>query len=158
MTRNGLGYILGDFFTNSSGHPVPPEKVGSCCHLTNHRRIWTLITGLPYLSWYNIPKRGKYTRWPLNLRNDHKTYVHTNGHKMYQHFQIQGPPKIYLKLDLLWCKDTIWQPCQRGFISIVHNNLYLLDKKYYRNECSVLLLRTKVAIYLKQIHTIQDVE
>jgi hypothetical protein len=22
VTKNGLGYILGDFFTNSSGHPV----------------------------------------------------------------------------------------------------------------------------------------
>jgi hypothetical protein len=22
MTKNGLGYILGDFFTNVSGHPV----------------------------------------------------------------------------------------------------------------------------------------
>jgi hypothetical protein len=26
MTKNGLGYILGDFFTNASGHPVRQSK------------------------------------------------------------------------------------------------------------------------------------
>jgi hypothetical protein len=25
FTRNGMGYILGDFFTNVSGHPVPDQ-------------------------------------------------------------------------------------------------------------------------------------
>jgi hypothetical protein len=36
--------------------------------------------GLPDLSWYNIPKRGKnkitvkYTKWPQNIPNGHKIY------------------------------------------------------------------------------------
>jgi hypothetical protein len=27
FTRNGFGYILGDFFTNASGHPGPGFKI-----------------------------------------------------------------------------------------------------------------------------------
>jgi hypothetical protein len=29
LTKNWLGYILGDFFTNSSGHPARDKKRGS---------------------------------------------------------------------------------------------------------------------------------
>jgi hypothetical protein len=29
LTKNGLRYILGDFFTNSSGHPGPMQKAGN---------------------------------------------------------------------------------------------------------------------------------
>jgi hypothetical protein len=45
MTKNGLGYILGDSFANSSGHPE--SGVGP---------------GLPDFSWHNIAKWGNYTK------------------------------------------------------------------------------------------------
>jgi hypothetical protein len=34
LPKNGLGYILGDYFTNASGHPVKDEffaKNNLCC-------------------------------------------------------------------------------------------------------------------------------
>jgi hypothetical protein len=32
LNKNGRGYILGDFFTNSSGHPAPSlDKTGIDC-------------------------------------------------------------------------------------------------------------------------------
>jgi hypothetical protein len=30
--------------------------------------------GLPDVSWYNIPKWEKYTKWPQNIPNGHKIY------------------------------------------------------------------------------------
>jgi hypothetical protein len=30
--------------------------------------------GMPDFSWYNIPKREKYTNWPNNVLNGHKIY------------------------------------------------------------------------------------
>jgi hypothetical protein len=30
--------------------------------------------GLPDFSWYNIPKREKYTKGPKNIPNGHKIY------------------------------------------------------------------------------------
>jgi hypothetical protein len=29
LTKNGMGYMLGDFFANSSGHPAPNPKIDS---------------------------------------------------------------------------------------------------------------------------------
>jgi hypothetical protein len=50
------------------------------------------MQGLPDFSWYNIPKRGKmyqitikYIKWPQNI---------SNGHKIYQQFPLQDPPKF----------------------------------------------------------------
>jgi hypothetical protein len=31
--------------------------------------------GLPDFSWFNIPKRGKYTKSPQNIPNGHKMYA-----------------------------------------------------------------------------------
>jgi hypothetical protein len=39
--------------------------------------------GLPDFSWYNKPKRGKYTNWPLNIPNDHDVNIPNDG-KIYQ--------------------------------------------------------------------------
>jgi hypothetical protein len=33
VTKNGLGYILGDFFTNSPGHPGVSRKIGRAVKL-----------------------------------------------------------------------------------------------------------------------------
>jgi hypothetical protein len=53
-------------------------------------------TGLPDFSWYNIPKREKYTKWSQNIPKGHKIYqkatkytkwpqnMYTKGHKIYQ--------------------------------------------------------------------------
>jgi hypothetical protein len=63
-----LGYVLGDFFTNASGHPVSDlqgqifsrEKKSK---LADHhfflfdekkRELWS-TPGLPDFSWYNVP-------------------------------------------------------------------------------------------------------
>jgi hypothetical protein len=51
--------------------------------------------GLPDLSWYNIPKRKKCTKWPENIPNGLKIYQ--NGRKIYQmdqHLPLQVPPKF----------------------------------------------------------------
>jgi hypothetical protein len=34
----------------------------------------------------------KYTKWPLNISNGRKNTP--NGHKVYQHFPLQDPPKF----------------------------------------------------------------
>jgi hypothetical protein len=41
--------------------------------------------GLPDFSWHNIPKRGKIYLIATKL---------PNGHKIYQHFSFQDPPKV----------------------------------------------------------------
>jgi hypothetical protein len=46
ITTNGLGYILGDFFTNASGHPG--RNVKGC--RSNPPRTWT---------WVKLPTRSK---------------------------------------------------------------------------------------------------
>jgi hypothetical protein len=33
-----------------------------------------ITTGLPDFSWYNIAKRGKYTKWLQNIPNGQKIY------------------------------------------------------------------------------------
>jgi hypothetical protein len=40
---------------------------------------------LPDFSWYNNPKREKYTKSPQKM---------PNGHKIYLHFPFQDPPKF----------------------------------------------------------------
>jgi hypothetical protein len=35
LTKNGLGYTLGDFFTNWSGHPVPKNELQVTLPYTN---------------------------------------------------------------------------------------------------------------------------
>jgi hypothetical protein len=40
LTKNGLGCILGDFFTNSFGHP------GMCLHSTSKRDCVNLSTDI----------------------------------------------------------------------------------------------------------------
>jgi hypothetical protein len=37
-------------------------------------KIYTLHPGLPDFSWYNIPKREKYTKLPQNVPNVHEIY------------------------------------------------------------------------------------
>jgi hypothetical protein len=61
-----LGYLLGDFLTNSSGHPVGKSKLTK--EMKRQQAIHvggktfnneSLVPGLPDFSWYNIPKRVK---------------------------------------------------------------------------------------------------
>jgi hypothetical protein len=55
---------------------------------------------LPDFSWYDIPKRikifqntTKYTKFPSIIPNGHKVAI-PNLHKIYQHLQLQVPPKF----------------------------------------------------------------
>jgi hypothetical protein len=62
---------------------------------------------LPDFSWYNIPKRGK-------IPNDHElnqTAIkyfqfpnRPNGHKIYQHFPLQDPPK-FTQIGNFWFEN-----------------------------------------------------
>jgi hypothetical protein len=70
---------------------------------------------LPDFSGHNLPKWGKYTKWPQNYPLDIK-YTKTaenisNGHKIYQNWPFQGPPK-YTHIEIFGIKinQTIWQP------------------------------------------------
>jgi hypothetical protein len=56
------------------------------------------LPGLPDLSWYKIPKLGKYTKSPHNIPNGHKN---SHGRKIDQmvikyikDFPLQDPPKF----------------------------------------------------------------
>jgi hypothetical protein len=65
LTKNGVGYILGDLGIISSGHPDPNyQTVGMGC----------TDTGLPDFSCFHIPILGKYTELPLNLFKGPKIY------------------------------------------------------------------------------------
>jgi hypothetical protein len=50
-----------------------------------------------------------YTKWPQIIPNGRKIHI-PNGHKIYQHFPTQGPPKFTL-FEIFVLKKTIWQPC-----------------------------------------------
>jgi hypothetical protein len=59
------------------------------------------LPGLPDFSWYNIPKRGKYTdkttkyiKWPLKYKMVVKFVPRPNSHKIYQHLSQQDTPKF----------------------------------------------------------------
>jgi hypothetical protein len=52
-----------------------------------------------------------------------------NGHKIYQHLQLQDPPKIYPNWDFWVSKITIWQPW-RG-----HNLMGSSRLKKIEKEC-----------------------
>jgi hypothetical protein len=62
LTKNGLGYSLGDFFTNSSGHPA--GEAGNCaagqrrhpsCRLPKCRKVQTIrVAG--WHVYFNTPK------------------------------------------------------------------------------------------------------
>jgi hypothetical protein len=67
-----LGNILGEFFTNSSGHPASylPTYVGEWVA----RKWFTAIdhhTGLPDFSLYDIPKWGKMYQITTKSPNAH---------------------------------------------------------------------------------------
>jgi hypothetical protein len=65
LTKNGLGYILGDFFTNSSGHPGRRFRLKS---------FSSRQEGLPDFSWYVIPKPEKMYVFP-NVRKILQTVI-----------------------------------------------------------------------------------
>jgi hypothetical protein len=51
-------------------------------------------SGLPDLSWHNIPKRWKYNKWPENWPNRHKMYIPLSS--------IARSSKIYPNWDFLF--------------------------------------------------------
>jgi hypothetical protein len=65
---------------------------------------------MPDFSWYNIPKRRKYTKWPQNIPNyrkiDQKAIKYTTN---FQRKTLQNLPKV----QFLFLKQTIWQPCSK---------------------------------------------
>jgi hypothetical protein len=65
--------------------------------LSKELAVHRQLTGLPDFSWYNLPKREKYTKrekiyqitakhtkWPLNI---------SDGHEICQYFEYKGPSK-----------------------------------------------------------------
>jgi hypothetical protein len=42
-----------------------------------------------------------------------------NGHKIYQHFPIEGPPK-FTQIGIFGSKETIWQPCSGEEKKLLH--------------------------------------
>jgi hypothetical protein len=40
------------------------EKLATVNNLPKRRKLALSGPGLPDYSWYNMPKRGKYTKWP----------------------------------------------------------------------------------------------
>jgi hypothetical protein len=57
LTKNGLGYILGDFFKNSSGHPDYLAYI-----------IWPILFGLYYLAEniWPVPIVWPKIFWPIS--------------------------------------------------------------------------------------------
>jgi hypothetical protein len=80
-----------------------------------HPDSWQSQSGLPDFSWYKIPKWGKYTKWPQNIPNGHKTFPMTvkldqmviKHAKIFHCKTLQNLPKLVF---VVW-KQTIWQPC-----------------------------------------------
>jgi hypothetical protein len=72
--------------------------------------------GLPDVSWYNIPKRGEYTKYHKIYQNYDSLYKmtikYTLCHKIHiSKFSTPRPSKIYLNWNLGFEKIcTIWQP------------------------------------------------
>jgi hypothetical protein len=64
-----------------------------------------LSAGLPDFSFYNIPKREKYTKWPETT---------PNVCKKYQHPPLQEPPKICPKWDYWFENLSSGNPVLRG--------------------------------------------
>jgi hypothetical protein len=54
---------------------------------------------LPDFSLYNIPKREKYTKWPLNVPNGHKIQHLDKIIQKIPASSIARPSKIYTNLD-----------------------------------------------------------
>jgi hypothetical protein len=75
-----LGNILGEFFTIPSGHPARLDS----------------LAGLPDFSWYNVPKRGKYTKLPQNR---------PNGNKIYQHLPLQNSAAKFTQIAIFWFEN-----------------------------------------------------
>jgi hypothetical protein len=71
-------------------------------------------SGLPDLSWDNLPNRGKmyqittiYTKWQQNIPKRTKTLP--NGHKIYQYLTLHDPPKFTQTGIFGLKKCAIWQ-------------------------------------------------
>jgi hypothetical protein len=63
-------------------------------------------SGLPDLSWHNIPKWGKMYQIATKLPDFHKIFQMdviyiSNGHRIYRLFSFQGPPK-FTKICIFW--------------------------------------------------------
>jgi hypothetical protein len=84
LLENMPSGIPGLFSLSVSG-PIPPELFSSVCALVSQSRVSTPFSvstwarqhapGLPDLSWYNIPKREKYTQLPQSIPNARKIYL-----------------------------------------------------------------------------------
>jgi hypothetical protein len=72
------------------------------------------LAGLPDFYWYNIPKREKIYQNNLKIYQmaQNKPYgykIKQIGHKIYQHLQLQDPPK-FTQIRIFGLKYAIWQP------------------------------------------------
>jgi hypothetical protein len=57
FTKNGLGYILGDFLTNSSGHPVNTVVSPAWQNVAQSGHIGTNVIILKIFSLKNLAKK-----------------------------------------------------------------------------------------------------
>jgi hypothetical protein len=76
-------------------------------------------TGLPDFSFYNIPKRGKLTKLPTNIPNDHNMF-HLAEKFTKQPFNIPtssiaSPSKIYPDWDFGFEKIPSGNPGQKAY-------------------------------------------
>jgi hypothetical protein len=74
-------------------------------------------SGLPDVSWHNIPKCGCFNELPKH-RYTKLPWNKTNGHKLYQMvikdikiFRSKGFQNMYTKTGSLVWKQTMWLPC-----------------------------------------------
>jgi hypothetical protein len=93
LTKSGEGCTLADIFTNSSGHPArdPDTRkiLGEPLNVSNlncyHTARNVVDQGCQIFLGPNIPNWEKYNKRPQTI---------PNGHKIYQHLPLKGPPKF----------------------------------------------------------------
>jgi hypothetical protein len=90
---------------------------------------------LPDFSWHNLPKRVKYTKYPLNLPNGGK--IDPNSPKMYQHLILQDPPKFtQIGTSVL----NIWQPCASNQICYLQAQLISFLRRHWLSAWTSLIV------------------
>jgi hypothetical protein len=128
LTRNELGYNLGIFFTNSSGHPVHGwQKVAT--------HIYALPPSSNYIGTYKRPYKnmGPLIKTKYWQKTVNKVYVFTPNmifvaRRVVRHHATQ----LRLILTLVaWCRTT-----QRDTnFQFTDSKVYVLTKKAFSKHC-----------------------